>query len=452
MAQKRLELTWHKSLKRWRKRYKGRDYYFAFGSSKGDVAGYDRALAAWREKKAELERAKPQQAQYSLALDTLAMMRDWYTREGDETGVRETAERIGMLQAALGTDNPPPLEQWQEPLGMLPPETRAIWADRFREINRHQSESKQEYSVDSNVATFLHDKRVKSNLGELSLGRLDNYRLYLHNFIKWFGGHKPLTAIDARALLDYRNHLMEQVNKGKISADYAADHITTLKQFVRHCWVLGLMELPRIMETKQLAITVPQRKLATFTAEEVAKFLSAAKDRFRLNLLLMLNCGYTQQVIADLRHDEVDWIEGRVIRKRSKTGTIGNVPVVNYRLWPETFCLLKQNRCKHPELVFITRTGKPLKNERMEGGKYRKTDNIYAKWCRLQKKLTVPSKPLKLFRKTGASKLAEHTEYKYYSQHYLGHSPRALAERHYVQPSQAEFDKAIEWLGKQFGQ
>ena len=72
-------------------------------------------------------------------------------------------------------------------------------------------------------------------------------------------------------------------------------------------------------------------------------------------------------------------------------------------------------------------------------------DQAY-KRVRLEKR-----KPLKLLRKTGSSKLAEHPAYKYYAQYYLGHSPKTIADRHYVQPSQVEFDQAIQWLGSQFG-
>ncbi|NTV80798.1 MAG: hypothetical protein HGA24_05170, partial [Candidatus Aminicenantes bacterium] len=58
----------------------------------------------------------------------------------------------------------------------------------------------------------------------------------------------------------------------------------------------------------------------------------------------MLNCGMTQKDVSDLLVSEVDWDEGRIIRKRSKTADVENVPVVNYLLWPETIRLLRQER------------------------------------------------------------------------------------------------------------
>ena len=37
----------------------------------------------------------------------------------------------------------------------------------------------------------------------------------------------------------------------------------------------------------------------------------------------------------------MDWKEGRITRKRSKTSSHEGVPVVSYKLWPETLHLLR---------------------------------------------------------------------------------------------------------------
>lgn len=66
-------------------------------------------------------------------------------------------------------------------------------------------------------------------------------------------------------------------------------------------------------------------------------------ERMQLYLLLMLNCGMYQNDIAELRSDEVHWKAGTLTRARSKTRERGG-PVVTYKLWPETFALLKKHR------------------------------------------------------------------------------------------------------------
>jgi hypothetical protein len=35
--------------------------------------------------------------------------------------------------------------------------------------------------------------------------------------------------------------------------------------------------------------------------------------------------------------------------------------------------------------------------------------------------------------------------------HFLGHSPRTMKDRHYAAPATELFDKAVLWLGKQYG-
>ena len=59
-------------------------------------------------------------------------------------------------------------------------------------------------------------------------------------------------------------------------------------------------------------------------------------------------------------------------------------------------------------------------------------------------------KPPKTVRKTAASKLEEHPEYSRYEGSFLGHAPATMAERHYIKPSDAQFDKALTWLREQF--
>ena len=115
---------------------------------------------------------------------------------------------------------------------------------------------------------------------------------------------------------------------------------------MRWLWTTeAIATLPRILaeNSPSLTITVALGKIVVFTKEEITSLL-AAPDRTKLYILLMLNCGMTQKDIADLAVTEVNWEEGRIKRKRSKTGDCENVPTVNYKLWPETLRLLRQER------------------------------------------------------------------------------------------------------------
>ncbi|QDU62384.1 hypothetical protein Pan216_32510 [Planctomycetes bacterium Pan216] len=55
----------------------------------------------------------------------------------------------------------------------------------------------------------------------------------------------------------------------------------------------------------------------------------------------------------------------------------------------------------------------------------------------------------KLLRKTSATLIDN--EFPGLGDVFLGHSPRSIKERHYVQPSQEKFDEAIAWLGERLG-
>src|SRR5262249_39079581 len=158
----------------------------------------------------------------------------------------------------------------------------------------------------------------------------------------------------------------------------------------------------------------------------------------KLALLLMANTGATQEDVSDLKDSEVDWLAGRIIRKRSKTAAHENVPVVNYRLWPVTFDLLKKYR-SGGERVLLTEQGEPYVRSRLrEDGKLSKADGFASNYVHLKKKLKriMPTfnRPLKELRKLGASLLAAHPEYGRFQSYFLGHSPRTVADRHYVVP------------------
>ena len=130
--------------------------------------------------------------------------------------------------------------------------------------------------------------------------------------------------------------------------------------------------------------------------------------------------------------------------------------MTRYKLWPETLALLKKFRAKKKVLndrdqsrVILTEDGNPLAAYWMEDGKVRRYDVIHSAFTRLYEKVGV-SRPIKVFRKTAASKLAEQKDYKYYVNYFLGHSPKTIADRHYIAPSDAEFFDALDWLRGQF--
>jgi integrase len=279
------------------------------------------------------------------------------------------------------------------------------------------------------------------------------YRRTLTDFVSWFGAKKATDTICGKTILDYYSFLMEQVKENAISRSYARDHLVSLKVFVRWAADIDLCTLPKNLSSRNFAITVDPPVIVPFTNDEVKTLLTGATGSIRLYILLMLNCGYCQLDIARLKKCEVDWEKGLISRKRGKTAKSDNVPVVVYRLWDETFALLKEHKSQHPTLVLTTSTGKPLKRESIgDDGKVKRADAIILAYNALCTKLKIKNrKPLNTFRKTGASFLVSDRQFPWCDCMYLGHAPSGIAARHYSAPPQELFDSALKWLGEQFG-
>ena len=202
-----------------------------------------------------------------------------------------------------------------------------------------------------------------------------------------------------------------------------------------------------------LEIGKSSRKILTFTEAEIATLLGQASERTRLYILITLNTAMTQKDIADLDFSEVDWEQGRIIRKRSKTRSSDHVPLVNYKLWPETLKLLGKHRsCQRTGRVLLNARGELLWHERIDAnGKYQKLDNVRTAFGRLRKKSGI-DKPFKSLKKTSASLLRESEQFNSVVDLFLGHAPQKISERHYAADPQQLLDSAIVWLHDHYAQ
>jgi integrase len=287
--------------------------------------------------------------------------------------------------------------------------------------------------------------------GQMSEGRLDAYRRKIQQFVDWVGPASSIDAIDEGKVEGYYGRLTELVGEKRYSPVTAHEMLMTAKQFIRWMAEKKLIPLPGNIDSRRFRFnhSVAQ-KIETFEVDEVRAILSACdgfSERTKLYVLTMLNTGAYQMDLAELRQDEVDWGRGVVTRARSKTRERGG-PVVSYKLWPETFALLEKHRAKGGELALTTDEGNPLVKYWIEGDKVRRYDAIQSAWSRLAKRMGVSRIRLgvKHLRKTSASILAQHPQFKFYILHFLADSPKGMADKHYVVPSDAEFFEALDWL------
>jgi integrase len=431
MARKLL-MTWMAPTRRWAKKYRGKMYFVSCRQLGEEETKEGSAAAAndwWEAKLKEIESSLPEvteQDRRANAFRVWAMVQDW--AQLDE----ESRERL--VDSLVGAG-----------------QYRKIKAQAEAVVESAVKATPPERTVTAQVAEWEKFLRAACRAGQMSEGRFDAYRRNVAVFAQWAGPEAAIDAIDEAKLEGYFTHLSVQVAAEKYSPSYAHTLLMTAKQFISRLAELKLILLPGNIRSRRLRFnhTAPAQ-IETFTVEEVRSLLAACdgfSERTRLYLLLMLNCGMYQNDIAEMRKDEVNWSRGTVTRARSKTRERRG-PVVTYQLWAETFALLKKHRAEGGELALTTDEGRPLVRYWIEGDGMRRYDVIQSAWSRLATKMNVKKIRLamKHLRKTSASLLARHPQYKFYANHFLADSPRTVADRHYVTPSDDEFFAALAWL------
>ncbi|RUL89420.1 tyrosine-type recombinase/integrase [Tautonia sociabilis] len=428
MARK-YDMTWQASTRRWFKKHKGKMYTVScrqLGCPDTKEGSGNAANAWWGAKLKEVEAAPPSEAdRRANALKVWSMVQDW--------GQLAEEDRERLVDSMVGEG-----------------QYRKIKAQAEAMVETAAKPTPVDRTVSAQVEAWKGLLRSACQSRQLSEGRYDAYCRRIKPFMDWIGPGAAVDVIDEARLEGYYSHLSRQVAEGRYSRSSAHELLMTAKQFISRLATLRLIPLPGNIRDRRFRFNHSvAAEIETYSVEEVRAFLGACDgpgERTRLFLLLCLNCGMYQNDIAELRQDEVDWTRGTIKRARSKTRERGG-PVVTYKLWPETFALLKKHR-SGGDPVLTTGAGNPLVKEWLDGGKYRKYDAVRSAWMRLAEKMGMKKNRLGLkhLRKTSASLLGEHPQYKYYATHFLADSPRHMTEKHYVKPSEAEFIEALEWL------
>ena len=502
------KLTWQPGADgrkgRWKKKYRGQTHYFSGGRGRSDREAKRAAQWAWEKLKQELDENAPKrhQAEYEAALSIWSSVLSWCRKHGESTMAGTAESKIEKLTQDFASARPKviaPEDLWenqfdwkiQHPriveglnsvaklveqntgvgshetenvvevdsrLMLIDPRTdpeftRLKWDDRLNAAGRSTtSPSKRLWNV---IDRFVQQKTQDAVAGQLSASRPDKLRSHLRHFAKWFGSDTSITDIDGAAIAEYRKELLRLVETGKWRHSTIKDRLGSIRSFIRWLWQMDLIPaMPKIMDgaSAALRIDTPDPEIVTYTLEEIATLIEAAKGPTKLFVLLMLNIGCTQKDIADLRQDEVDWDHGRVIRKRSKTRKFKSIPTVNYKLWDEVFSLLKKHRDSRSELVLVNRNGRPLVwDEVGENGKrYKKNDSVKNRFDRLRSGVGI-RKSLRHLKKTSASMIRGNPRYASLESLFLGHAPQTISDKHYAAPPQELLDEAIMWLGERFG-
>jgi integrase len=453
---------------RWRRMYRGKWFSFPGGTNK--KASYAAAMEAFQAWKLKIDNQNPSAAQraelakanraiavarlpvdfarvtevmslddaYNLALEEL---KQELRKKPDSAESRSLYHFLELRQAAgLSPTEPDPIGKARQIVDIAPddsgtePTGPAPWDD---EVVAKRLKAK--------ISDFLD---FQTN--ECSIGRLNQLRLKLDHFRHHIGDDVLVGEITSEMLSGYRAAVMAK----DWSLKYRDDHTQVIGQFFN--WLYEnehIGERPRLLTSNKWRVSVELEEPEPATIEECQQVLLAGNERVRLFALLMLNCGFTQVDIGDLKQSEVDWKKGIITRKRSKTrkkktknSKPSRIPKISFQLWPETFSLLKKYRSTDPERVLLSESGTPLWQESLKGqAKSSKTDLVRQTWVRMQKKTGITISPKQL-RKAGPNELNKHPQYKMFHYDLLGNVPEGIAAQHYIQFDQAGFAKALAWL------
>ncbi len=457
---------------RWVKMYKGTRYRVTC-QELGAMVWTKEATARlandwWKKKKAEIDGVAVASHPHAEPLRDLGERLAYAQRQGLEREACYLAKRVEEVKTApagplpmdselqhrikdllaVGVVIPPdlPLEVLAQFFGR-----EEVWDDR---LSRNGGVAKDKTVAAHAVAWQKHQQALVA-ADQMTPDRCNNNRSCMEHFKRFVGEEASVEGINADLLERFYHHCIGQVaarkknSKEGWSVAYARDVFGVVKGFVR--WLAGkdVIALPKNIGSKSFKFGSGAKTVKTWTVEEYNLAVEKAPGKLKLALLLMANCGMTQVDISDLQDSEVDWVEGRIIRKRSKTDDCENVPTVNYKLWPLTFALLKKYR-SGTDRVLLTESGQPYVRKEMRQGRYYHTDGFKSNYNHLQKRLGLP-RCLKELRKTAATMLEKHKDYGRYTSYFLGHSPRTVADKHYATPSRELFDEAVLWLGRQLG-
>lgn len=455
-----IKLQWHKSTKRWRKKIGGKDYYFigGKGTCPSNLAGYREAWGEYQELARTLATKHPA----TPKVITKREQARFHAMTGNPTEAAIATVEASQLQARIESGHYQPEPDFITGGGyQFFADDRALWNDRINTLHAVEG-AEAGKMLSATIRDFLLVKETQATNGKISAGRWDFLTRCLANCLV-IVGDIPTKTISAPTMLRVYKAI---ITRNDWSPDYQQSNFTIWRQFVNWCWENSEIEdLPRNIRSADFTFEVsatnenakqPKPKIL-FKNDMLAEILTSAPEKIQLWVLLCLNCGYTQKDMSDLKQTEVDWEAGRIRRKRSKTNKAEGTIEVEYKLWSRTFELLKKFRSKKGNRVLVTRNGTPYVKESIKlvnGVKKIDRKDIMARtfYLYMMKKFG-KTIALKMLRKTGNS-ILNASDFRDLRYHYLGHSPRSVAEKSYdvEHPNfQPRFDRATDYLQTALG-
>ena len=335
------------------------------------------------------------------------------------------------------------------------------WKERLRQLQQLGDASKKRpQTVAYWIARYTDFKADQARGNELGPTTLRDRKQKLRVFETWIKPGTHVSTINESTVRDYYRHQLRQTYEKITKGGY----FSAFRMWMKWAWrqeECELENLPRNLDDRELRFSshidkTGRKRTRTeqlWTPDEVTKMLTLPEP-WPCWLVLMLNCGFTQADLNQLRHDELRMNEGRIVRQRTKTRRCPDPPIVSYRLWDKSIELLQLQISDHPDFVLQTTRGTRLiKSEVDDEGNVKGHDNVSRHWQSVRKKSGLAGKQLKILRKTGSTTIRRNPEYCTMDALYLGESWKNIPDRHYNAHDGEPYpplDEAIQWLGEEF--
>jgi len=430
---RRTLMTWQGGRRRWRKWYKGVLYQVTaadLGCEETKDGSYQKANAWWLAKKAEVDGRRP----VHPVVAEMQQRKDWLISKGLDPSAYSAWMKEAESMAQSDDLHPSILNSLLDSLSPSP----EVWRDR---LSRDKPETQPDISLKTQTRNYLDLLQARVDADNLSVGEYDMARLCLGVFSEWIGPEMPVTNITEER---WQNWYKTIIDSG-ISVRYQKHRLRHSRNFV--VWAVGmkLMTQPANLYSRLFKFGTDHKEVIPLKVGEALAVIEKARGQLKLHLMLMINCGFTQKDISDLRPEEIVWEEGRIDRRRSKTKKL-KTPYVAWKLWQPTLDLLKQYARTTGDHALLTESGRTWVRDEIKNGKRSKTDSIKSLYVNAGLART----QLKRFRSTGASMIKKEFGAEA-SDHWLGHGPKNISDRSYWAKDQERLDSAVAWLGEQLG-
>ena len=347
-------MSWEPKPRRWKKIYKGKAYTISctqLGVDETKEASYKAANEWWTKKRVELDQDLPPREDYGGALDMLELRRDWCRKNGREDEASAWQARIDELSKQPFTPEADPFklvlpldfERRKQAIeaygGAISADIDGLsaefqygdgrlWDDRQKVELKSTSMGQPVRTTGRQVADYLGFQLARHRSGQISVSDYDQTRQYLTAFQEWIGPQTSIDGIDSARWEAWYVHLL---GCGK-SLDTKKKRFRRARDFVAWLGERSLITVPGNLLARRHRFKSEDNEIRLMSRSEVQTLIEAAPGQLKLHLLLMLNCGFTQQDVADLGQEEVDWLAGMISRRRSKTGDTSPSP------WSLTAC------------------------------------------------------------------------------------------------------------------